>query len=145
MHYCCTGNQRVKVSYREPFRADEDSNRTNLAHCQTVIHSQLAITKPIYAIAAIAGRELATTIQVSEETQNRLLRVAADLQAKLGHRVSYDEAIIMLIDQSGSLQQARDDFESLYGSLKNDKKAWGELRRLKRSETQRLERLGKSA
>ncbi len=51
----------------------------------------------------------------------------------------------MPIEQSRTLQQARDEFESLYGSLRNDKSVWGELHRLKRSETQRLERLAKSA
>ncbi len=88
---------------------------------------------------------MATTIQVSEETQSRLLRVAADLQAKLGHRVTYDEAITMLIEQSRTLQHAREDLENLFGSLKNQKSVWRELSRLKRSETQRLESLGKPA
>jgi hypothetical protein len=88
---------------------------------------------------------LATTIQVSKKTQSELLRVAAELQAKLGHRVSYDEAISMLIQQSRTLRQARDDFEGLFGSLKNDRTVWRELRRLRRSENQRLEGLTKSS
>lgn len=108
-------------------------------------HGSLQATKSIYAIVAIDGAELATTIQVSEKTQSELLRVAAELQAKLGHRVSYDEAISMLIQQSQTLQQARDDFGGLFGSLGGDRTVWRELRQLRKAENQRLERLAKSA
>ena len=103
-------------------------------------------TEPIHftVVTATAEQVLVTTIQVSEETQNKLLRVAAELQAKLGHRVSYDEAISVLIQGSGVQQQSRDSFRTLFGSLKNEKKVWKELRELKRSENQRLERLAKS-
>ena len=87
---------------------------------------------------------MATTIQVSEETQAELIQLAADLQSKLGRRVSYDEAITILIEQSRGTQEARDRFHKLFGSLQGDKKAWKELRRL-REEDDKVERLAKSS
>lgn len=86
---------------------------------------------------------MATTIQVSEETQARLLQVAAELQARFGRRISYDEAISVLIDEAGGLREARTQFEKLFGSLRGEKRAWNELRGLKEEEKQRLERLPK--
>lgn len=87
---------------------------------------------------------MATTIQVSEETQARLIQLAAEMQAKLGRRVSYDEAITILIEKSRGVEEARDRFHKLFGTLRGDKKAWKELRRL-REEDKRPERLGKSS
>lgn len=88
---------------------------------------------------------MATTIQVSEETQGKLLRLAADLQARMGRRVSYDEAISMLIDQARGFQEARSQFEKFFGSLKGERLAWTEFRRLREEEKRRLERLGKTS
>ncbi len=87
---------------------------------------------------------MATTIQVSEETQAKLIQMTADLQAKLRRRVSYDEAITILIEQSMGIQGARDRFHELFGSLRGDKTAWKELRRL-REEDKKAERLGKGS
>ena len=87
---------------------------------------------------------MATTIQVSEETQARLIQLAAELQAKLGRRVSYDEAITLLIDQSRGVEEARDRFHKLFGSLRGDKEAWKNLQQLRR-EDKRLERPSKSS
>jgi hypothetical protein len=83
---------------------------------------------------------LATTIQISEETQTRLFQVVAQLQSRLGRRVSYDEAITILIEESRGTGQAREDFRKLFGSLKDHESAWTELRRLKESEKQHLEK-----
>lgn len=96
------------------------------------------------ATIAIVESLLATTIQVSEETQAKLIQIAADLQAKLGRRVSYDEAITILIEQSRGVQEARDRFHKLFGSLRGDKKAWKELRKL-REEDKRLEKISKDS
>lgn len=103
-------------------------------------------TELIYSTAAIAtvDQALATTIQVSEETQAKLIQLAAELQAKLGRRVSYDEAITLLIEQSRGVEEARDRFHKLFGSLRGDKKAWKELRRL-REEDKRLEKISKTS
>ncbi len=88
---------------------------------------------------------VATTIQVSEETQSKLLRLAADLQTRMGRRVSYDEAISMLIDQARGSQEAKSEFEKLFGSLKGERLVWTELRRLREEEKRRLERLSKTS
>ncbi len=87
---------------------------------------------------------MATTIQVSEETQAKLLHLAAELQAKLGKRVSYDEAITLLIEQSRGVEEARERFHKLFGSLRGDKEAWKNLQQFRR-EDKRLERLSKSS
>ncbi len=87
---------------------------------------------------------MATTIQVSEETQARLIQVAAELQAKLGRRVSYDEAIAILLEQSRGVQEARDRFSKMFSSLRGSKTAWKELRRLREKENKRLESLAEN-
>jgi hypothetical protein len=87
---------------------------------------------------------LATTIQVSEETQAKLIQLTAELQAKLGRRVSYDEAIAILIERSRGAEEAKDRFHKLFGSLRGDKEAWKNLRQL-RQEDERLERLGRAS
>lgn len=88
---------------------------------------------------------MATTIQVSEETQSKLIQLAAELQAKLGRRVSYDEAIRILIEQSGGIQEAREKFLGFFGSLRGDKTAWKDLRRLRAEESKRLGRLSQGS
>ncbi len=88
---------------------------------------------------------MVTTIQVDEDTQKRLFAKVAELEARLGRRVSYDEAISLLLDESGETREARIQFTKLYGVLKNDKKVWSELRRLRQEEKSRFERLSKLA
>ena len=84
---------------------------------------------------------MATTIQISNDTQNRLFQLVAQLQTRLGRRVSYDEAIAILIDETQGARQAREEFQRLFGSLKGSETAWKELRELKDSEKRRIERL----
>ncbi len=88
---------------------------------------------------------MVTTIQVDEDTQKRLFGKVAELEARLGRRVSYDEAISLLLDESGETREARIQFTKLYGVLKNDKKVWVELRRLRHEEKSRFERLSRLA
>ncbi|MDK2465172.1 MAG: hypothetical protein QI223_10430 [Candidatus Korarchaeota archaeon] len=38
-----------------------------------------------------------TTIQVSEKTKRELLKFVSELQARLGRRISFDEAIMTLL------------------------------------------------
>jgi hypothetical protein len=101
----------------------------------------------IYAIAAIAviGIVLTTTIQLSEETQRKLFQLVARLQSELGKRVSYDEAIALLIQQTQGTQDARQHFEKLFGALRGKKGVWEDLRQLRKTENQRHERLARSA
>ncbi len=88
---------------------------------------------------------MTTTIQLSEETQGKLFQLVARLQSELGKRVSYDEAIALLIEQTQGTQEARDHFEKLFGALRGEKGAWEDLRQLRRTENQRHERLARTA
>ena len=88
---------------------------------------------------------MATTIQVSEETQGKLLHLAAELQSRMGRRASYDEIISMLIDDARGFREARSHFGKLFGSLKGERRARTELRRLREEEKRWLEWLGKTS
>ncbi|MGA2238499.1 MAG: hypothetical protein ABSG74_04735 [Candidatus Bathyarchaeia archaeon] len=84
-----------------------------------------------------------TTIQVEEKTRQQLFRIVSELEREKGKRVSYDEAIIALIERARGRDTARVRFRSLYGTLGPDSRVWVELRGLKRSEKARLERIVK--
>ena len=88
---------------------------------------------------------MATTIQLSEETQRELFRIVTELQAKLGRKVSYDEAIMMLISQIRGVEDARRKFQDMFGTLAGEKSVWKDLKELRREEEKRLARLAKSA
>ena len=55
--------------------------------------------KTINVIIIIDIVKLMTTISVSEDVKQKLLRVASELQIKLGHRVDLNEALSFLVDQ----------------------------------------------
>ncbi|MGH7773605.1 MAG: hypothetical protein ACREQA_15380 [Candidatus Binatia bacterium] len=89
---------------------------------------------------------MVTTVQIDEETQKRLFNLVAELEAKLSRRVTYDEAIRMLlrgVTSPAEVLEARERFKKLRGSLRGDKEAWRDLRRLRAEEEKRLERLTK--
>ena len=84
---------------------------------------------------------LLTTIQVTEKTRMELLRVVSQLEREKDRRVTFDEAIMTLIGRDRAKESARVKFRSLCGTLGTDTKAWSELRRLRRAERDRLERV----
>lgn len=88
---------------------------------------------------------MTTTIQLSDETQSKLFQLVSRLQSELGRRVSYDEAISLLIEQTQGAKEARDRFDKFFGSLRGEEQAWEELRQLRKTEKQRHERLAKTA
>jgi hypothetical protein len=89
---------------------------------------------------------LATTIQLDEKTRDELFKVVASLQSKLGRRLSFDEAIMTLIQETRGVDVARKRFEGLFGSLRGDEReAWRELESLRARETKRLEKIARSA
>jgi len=88
---------------------------------------------------------LTTTIQVGEKTRRELFMIVSDLERKRGRRVSYDEAIRVLIEDAKQKASVRARFRSLYGTLGPDSHAWGELSKLRRSESVRLERIAKAS
>jgi len=106
------------------------------------------VDKPIYIIAAIDAIvvfAMATTIQVNEKTKRELLKVASELQVKLGRKVDFDETIMALIEQIRDMADSRSRFEGLFASIKGDRVAWSELRKLRTGEKRRLERLARAA
>jgi len=81
-----------------------------------------------------------TTVQVDEETKRELVRYASNLQARLGRKVSFDEAIKTSLEEAKGLEEARTKFASLYGSLSGEKGVWEDLENMKRKERLTLER-----
>jgi hypothetical protein len=88
---------------------------------------------------------LTTTIQVGEKTRHELFMIVSELERKRGRRVSYDEAIMALIEDAKRKASVRARFRNLYGRLGPDSKAWGELSKVRRSERVRLERIAKAS
>jgi len=88
---------------------------------------------------------LVTTIQLDEKTRDELFKVVASLQSKLGRRVSFDEAIMILIQDMRGMAAAIKRFEALFGGLRGDREVWHELESLRGKETRRLERIARSA
>lgn len=84
---------------------------------------------------------MVTSIQLSEETRRELFRIVAELQAKLGRKISYDEAIRILIAQTKGVEDARRKFGNMFGILAGKKSAWKDLKELRAEEEKRLERL----
>jgi len=84
---------------------------------------------------------MATSIHLSEETRRELFRIVTELQAKFGRKVSYDEAIRILISQTKGVEDARRKFEDMFGILAGEKSVWADLTKLRREEEKRLERL----
>ena len=87
---------------------------------------------------------MVTTIQLSEETQQELFRIVTELQAKFGRKVSYDEAIMMLISRIRGVDDARKKFQDMFGILSGEKSMWKYLKKLREEEEKRLARLAKS-
>jgi hypothetical protein len=81
-----------------------------------------------------------TTIQVDEETRQALLRYASRMQARLGRKVTFDDAIRLLMDDAKETGEARRRFEALFGSLAGESGVLEELEAEKRSERERIER-----
>lgn len=83
------------------------------------------------------------TIQVSEDVKIRLLKLAAQLQMKLGKRVSLDDAIRYLLKSI----RDKDKLNSFYGCLSGEKveEARRLLKELRDEEEKRLEKLEKEA
>jgi len=88
---------------------------------------------------------MTTTIQVGEKTRRELFTIVSELERKRGRRVSYDEAIMVLIGDGKRKASARAYFRSLYGTLGPDSQAWNELSKLRRSHGVGLGRIAKAS
>ncbi len=81
-----------------------------------------------------------TTIQVDEGTREAILRYAFRLQAKLGRKVTFDEAIRSLIEETSTTEEARRKWDDLFGSLAAEEGVWRELEAERKKDAKRLER-----
>lgn len=67
------------------------------------------------------------------------------MQGRLGRKVTFDEAIAVLVAEAEGSKQAREKFDSLFGSLKGEGSVWRELETFRRSERVALERRARPA
>src|SRR5487761_295396 len=68
---------------------------------------------------------MVTTVKIDDVAKKELVKYASILQATLGRKISFDEAIRSLLGQMRGLDEARRKFDSLYGSLSDEKGIWG--------------------
>ena len=78
-----------------------------------------------------------TTIAVSEEVKQKLLKVASELQIKLGRRVDLNEALSFLVDQREKNPQL---LEEACTPMLGAQEAIDELERERKLDETRLER-----
>lgn len=78
-----------------------------------------------------------TTISVSEDVKQKLLKVASELQIKLGRRVDLNEALSFLVDQREKNPQL---LEEACSPLLGAQEAIDELERERKLDETRLER-----
>lgn len=78
-----------------------------------------------------------TTISVTEDVKQKLLKVASELQLKLGHRVDLNEALSFLVDQrEKNVQLLEEACKPVIGA----KEALEELQTERKRDEDRLER-----
>lgn len=78
-----------------------------------------------------------TTISVSEDVKQKLLKVASELQLKLGRRVDLNEALSFLVDQQEKNPQL---LEEACSPMLGAQEAIDELERERKLDETRLER-----
>ena len=86
-----------------------------------------------------------TTVQIDEKTKDALLKYASGLQVRLGRRVTFDEAIALLVREAQGSREANEKFDSLFGSMAGDKIVWQELETVRRRERATVERKSRTA
>lgn len=88
---------------------------------------------------------MVTTIQVEEKTRDELFKLVVELERRKGRHVTYDEAILTLIEDVRRRDSAKAQLRELYGTLGPDEQAWEELRNLRKGEKLKLERSGRAS
>lgn len=81
-----------------------------------------------------------STIQVEDDIKKELFVVAAELQSKLGRRVSLSEAIVALLDTYKAKERDLTKLLSLFGCLGPASEARRLLRELRAEEERDLEK-----
>jgi predicted CopG family antitoxin len=90
----------------------------------------------IYAIISIVVMVFMTTISVTEDVKEKLLKVASELQIKLGRRVDLNEALRFLVDKQKNLQLLEEACKPMTGA----KETLDELQKERKLDESRLER-----
>ena len=83
-----------------------------------------AFKTAIYVIIAAFTMVLITTILVTEDVKQKLLKVASELQIKLGRRVDLNEALRFLVDQREKNPQLLEEACRPVLELKKQSKNW---------------------
>ena len=91
----------------------------------------------IYTIAAIFNMVIMTTISVTEDVKQKLLKVASELQIKLGRRIDLNEALRFLVDQREKNPRL---LEEACSPIVGVKEAVEELEKERKLDETRLER-----
>jgi hypothetical protein len=86
-----------------------------------------------------------TTVQLDEKTKETLLKYASDLQMKLGRKITFDEAIRFLVQEVRGTSEAREKFDSLFGSLAGRNDLWRELEETRKRERIAVERKARAS
>jgi predicted CopG family antitoxin len=82
-----------------------------------------------------------TTVQVEDDVKRELFSVAAELQARLGRKVSLNEAIRILVESYRSKDRDVKEILSFFGSLSRGQEARELLKEMRHEEDFRLERI----
>lgn len=85
-----------------------------------------------------------TTVQIEEKTKEALLRFASGLQGRLWRKVTFDEAIAVLVAEAESSTQAREKFDSRFGILAGERGVRRELEAFRKGERIVIERKARS-
>jgi len=84
-----------------------------------------------------------STVQVDDDVKRELFAVAADLQSKMGRRVSLGETIRVLLKAYRSKERNAGRMLSLFGSLDSASEARTLLKELRSEEEMNLGRLAR--
>jgi predicted CopG family antitoxin len=93
--------------------------------------------RTIYLIIATFTVRLMTTISVTDDVKQKLLKVASELQIKLGHRVDLNEALRFLVDEREKNPQM---LEEACKPMPGAREAIEELQEERKLDETRLER-----
>ena len=85
-------------------------------------------------------RTTPTTVRIDEKTKEALRRFASNLQGRLGRKVTFDEAIAVIVAEAEGSKHAGEKFDSLFGSLAGERRVWRELETFRKSEKVAIER-----
>jgi len=80
-----------------------------------------------------------STVQVDEEVKKKLFEIAAKLQAKLGRKISLNEALKMTLENLSNEERNKSELFSLFGMFNNEIEARDILRALRISEDRNFE------